>query len=70
MHQKTKITSASEENNGPSSSEINNITNKKVKVKKATQIHEEANNKIQAIFPGLHIANAAKVAPEFMLEKS
>ena len=39
-------------------------------MKKATrQIFEEANNKIKTIFPGLHIADAAKVAPEFKLEK-
>ena len=39
-------------------------------MKKATrQIFEEANNKIKTISPGLHIADAAKVAPEFKLEK-
>ena len=68
-----KITSAPQENNGPSSSEIIHslTTSQKAGVKKASkQIFEEANNKIQTIFPGLHIAEAAKVAPEFKFEKS
>ena len=69
-----KITLAPEESNRPSSSKIIlSLTKSKIQkaeVKKATrQIFEEANNKIKTIFPGLHIADAAKVAPEFKLEK-
>ena len=69
-----KITLAPEESNRPSSEIILSLTKSKIQkaeVKKATrQIFKEANNKIKTIFPGLHIADAAKVAPEFKLEKA
>ena len=49
---------------------LTELPSQKQELKKVTkEVFTEANNKIQKTFPGLDIANAAKVVPEFNLEK-